>query len=239
MWEITLVGEECDYIYFSQLRDIIIRLYKDAFVSIGLSDKLYISIAAKENILQKIEDYLFETIIKINKKDYLVDKLEFIGSNDLYDDFILTSIIYLDLPQEIEYARYSAKLGKINYIRSLFQFKLNRLLILWDSMANELNLSIKKSKKETIYLDFLKFLAEATEPTYDIVYLDKCGKKLSLCDNHNKKIKVITSTDEIDIIVNLIIFSPKKIVINKVESISERLCNMLRYIFIDRVSLVL
>ena len=106
-------------------------------------------------------------------------------------------------------------------------------------MASELNLSIKKSKKETIYLDFLKFLAEATEPTYDIVYLDKSGKKMSLCDNHNKKIKVISSADEIDIIVNLIMFSPKKIVISKVESISERLCSILRYIFIDRVSLVL
>lgn len=239
MWEITLVGEECDYIYFSQLRDMIVGLNLGAFVSIGLNDKLYISIAAKYNILDKIQDVLYETIIKINKKEFLTGKLDFIGDNDIYDDFILTSIIYLDLPQEIEFAKYSTKLSDMNHIRSLFYFRLNKLLPLWHNMAKELNLSIKKNKKETIYLDFLKFLADATEPAYDIVYLGGTGTNLSLYDNQNKQIKVLSSVDEIDIIVNLIIFSPKKIVVNKAESISDRLCNLLRYIFIDRVSLVL
>lgn len=239
MWEITLIGEDRDFLYFSQLRDYIVKLNIKAYISIGTNDNLYISIAATEDISNKVSEYILETIIKVNKRDYLIENLDFLGSDSVYDEFILTSIIYMDLSQEIDFARYSASLGKTINIRSFFRFKLARLMIVWARMCDEINSSIEKSKKETIYLDFLKYLADVNEPTYDVIYLDKKEQNIHLFDKKNNGIKAIPSNDEIEVIVNLIIFAPKKIVIRSQDTISDKSCNMLRYIFNDRLSLVL
>lgn len=239
MWEITLIGNMEDYIYFSQLKDSIIKLKLNTYISVSTGEKLYISIASYSNISKDIEDLIYETIIKINKRDFMINNLDFIGKNGSLDEFILTSIIYMDLPREIYVAKYYAKLAKTNDVRSFFRFRLHQLLDVWKMFACELNLSLNSNKKESMYLDFLRFLADVTEPKYDVIYLNKDDNKILLLDINKKSIGELLLKDEIDIIVNLIMYSPKKIVIHKSNLFSKNICNMIDYIFRDRVSLVL
>lgn len=239
MWEITLIGKMEDYGYFSQLKDSILKLKLNTYISVSVGEKLYISIASYSDISSDIDDLIYEAIIKINKRDFMINHLDFINNNGVLDDFILSSIIYMDLPKEIRIAKYYAKLGKTNDVRSFFRFKLHQFLDIWQSITQELNLSINSSKKESIYLDFLKFLADVTEPKFDIIYLNKDSNKIQLLDINQNSIKSLSLKDEIDIIVNLIMYSPKKIVIHKSNLFSKNIYNMIDYIFRDRVSLVL
>ncbi|MBE5738336.1 MAG: hypothetical protein E7354_01200 [Clostridiales bacterium] len=239
MWEMTLIGEERDFLYFSQLRDTIIALKLDAYISIGVNGNLYFSIASKEDLTGRLDYYIYEAIIKIAKRDFLLENLDCVGKDSLFDDFLLTSMIYIDLPQEVDYAKYSTKLQKITHVRSFLRFRLSGLISIWQDMIRDLNLSIDRNKNGTIYLDYLKFLANTSEPTYDVIYLNKDAQEIFLVDNKSRSIKKINSKDEVDVIVNLIIFSPKKIIINSVDILSDRLCNMIKYIFPDRVCLVL
>ena len=52
-------------------------------------------------------------------------------------------------------------------------------------------------------------------------------------------ISSIPKSDEIGIIVNLIMFAPRKLIINCINSLSTKVSNMISYIFEDRVSVLL
>ncbi len=239
MWEITLVGKETDYPYFLELENKIIQAKHNAIVSIGYGEALYISICAKESILDKIEDSIFETIIKVNKEEFMLENLNFL-SEDLsnYDMFILSSVINLDLSHEVEFAKYYANLDKINNIRSFFRFKLGRIKSLWQGMARMLNANIVPNGKEQIYLDFLRYLTMVTKPMNDIVLLGNSLNNMIIMDKNGGHIKKISSKDEVDTLVNLIMYLPKKIII-KDNNLSEKTYALIKYIFEDKVSLIL
>jgi len=61
---------------------------------------------------------------------------------------------------------------------------------------------------------------------------------LELIDVRNKIIKQIPKSDEIGILVSLILYSPKKLIINCIDSLSEKVSNLITYIFDDKVSVL-
>lgn len=238
MWEITLIGNETDYPYFLELENKILQDNHNAIVSIGYGEALYISICAKEDILEKIEDSIFETIIKINKEEYLLENLQFLSCNSMYDSFILSSIVNLDILKEVEFAKYYAKLNKINNIRSFFRFKLSRLKVCWQGITHTLNESFLPNEKERVYLDFLKYLTVVTKPMHDVIVLGKSFKSMVIVDRKDGYVKRVSSKDEVDTLVNLIMYLPKKIIINN-GNLNDKVYAMIKYIFDDKVSLVL
>lgn len=239
MWEITLVGKEMDYPYFLDLEKKILDLKIKTIVSIGVKDELYISICSQNNILSKIEDYIFETIIKINKKEYMLENLDFLSDcDDVYESFMLSSIISLDLDMEVDFAKYYAKLDKMNNIRSLFRFRLNKLIGSWQNISVALNMLLMDKRKERIYLDFLKYLTVVTKPLHDVVILNRSFKSMVIMDKHGNTLKKLYSNDEVDILVNLIMYLPKKIIVTS-GSMGNKIFAMIKYIFDDKVSVVL
>lgn len=239
MWEITLVGKEIDYPYFLELEKKILDLKINSIVSIGLKDDLFISICSQNKILSKIERYIFETIIKINKSEYMLENLDFLsGGDSLYDSFMLSSIVNLDLDMEVDFAKYYAKLDKSNNIRSFFRFKLNKLTKSWQGILVALNMLFADKEKERIYLDFLKYLTVVTKPLYDVVVVNQSLRSMVVMDKYGNTLKKVYNNDEVDTLVNLIMYLPKKIIV-KSSNVGNKIFAMIKYIFDDKVSVVL
>ncbi len=237
MWEITLLGNIQDYPYFVELQKEILLKKLGAIVSIGFGKNLAISIGASRCILKKIEDLLLETIIKINKREFLIEHLKCLGVGN-YGEFVLSTLVYLDLSEEVHLAKYYAKFEKTNYIREFLRFKLPQIYEAWKSEIRAINLLFEGKDEGLFYLDFLKYLVNVTSTNYDIVYLLDNMKNLILVDEKNKITKRVRGKDEIDVLVNLVMYSPQKIVI-KAQSYNEKIFSVIRYIFDEKVSFVL
>lgn len=237
MWEITLVGKYCDYPFFIELQKEILQKKIDALVSIGFGENLSISIGAKYDLLSKIEDLLLETIIKINKREFLITHLNCLGKGR-YNEFVVSCLVYLDLAEELHLAKYYAKFEKINHIREFLRFKLPNIYSAWMGEITAINYIFDGKDDECFYLDFLKYLVNVTSSNYSIVYLQDNIKNLVLVDEKNGKTKCVVGKDDIDILVNLVIYSPQKIVI-KSQNYNDKIYNVIRYIFDDKVSFVL
>ena len=60
-----------------------------------------------------------------------------------------------------------------------------------------------------------------------------------LLDKKKNRVRKISKSDEIGIIASLIMFAPKKIIINCLDKLSSKVANLITYIFEDRVSVLL
>ena len=71
------------------------------------------------------------------------------------------------------------------------------------------------------------------------MYLEELEDNMLILDDKKRTIRSISKCDEIGIIVQLIMFAPKKIIINCINSLSKKVSTLISYIFEDRVSVLL
>ena len=115
MWEITLVGQEQDYEYFVLLEDKLNKcLDERPIVAITGHKKMFCSIAINnKKKLKLVKKYILEIIIKICKEEYFKENLDDIGFVDNFiNDFILFSLINVNLSDEVDYAYVKVKFSK-------------------------------------------------------------------------------------------------------------------------------
>lgn len=240
MWEVTIVGKIRDIIYFEQLQDRLKDEFdKDVLVAVSLTDNLVCSIATiNEHIINLIEKLIFETMIKCFKLELFETELEFIDNNKSLNSLILSTLISLDITDEINYAIHNSKLSNVINIRSFVNFRLNYLVKAWKTLTQYINIMLS-SKSENFYIEFLKIIANEIKTDFDVMYLECNNKNIELLDKNKKIVYSMTSQDEVDLIVNLLIYSPDKLIINCYNELSHKLTEMLKYIFEDKISVLL
>lgn len=241
MWEITLVGEKSDYVYFSlldkELRDI---AGTNLITAMTIMDKICYSVAIKEKkYINFVKNAIFELIIKINKEEYFKEKLIFKNNINGLNHFIITSLVFINLQEEIDYARVIVKLSKTVFIRSLMMFKLNKLYKIWDKLICFFNLNLMYKSENEISLEFLKLLANNIQSRTEIMYLDIIKDNMCIFDKNKNLISCTPEEDEIGVIVNLITYAPKKIIINCYDHLSSKVTELIKYIFDDKCSFII
>ena len=118
-------------------------------------------------------------------------------------------------------------------------FKLTDFIDKWQYICDYINNLILDNDEELIYLEFLKFISCFQKPKYDVLYLEHNNKNLLLYDCNHKKLKKIEITDEVGVIANLIMLSPKKIIISCQEKLTDKVSQLINYIFDDKLCFLL
>ena len=155
------------------------------------------------------------------------------------NSFILSSLILINLVEETNYAKRFSKLTSVLNIRSFVFFKLHKLIEVWEKEIVYYNSTFSGEYKDGLYLEFLRFIAQNSHNKIDIAYLEDNSREMLLLDKSKKTIRVLSKGDEIGIIVCLVMYAPKKLIINCLDSLSRKVANLISYIFEDRVSILL
>ena len=242
MWEITVVGEVRDYSRFLLFENMLKSNYdNDVIVAISLtksSAKLSIAVKVKK-LIHTIKRLVIELILKICKEEYFVENLQIDTDDKDMQYFIILTAVMSNLEDEIDYAMVKFKFAKMVYIRSLLRFRLSRLYFLWEKFAVYFNYNMSRGIGQEIYLNFLKFLASNSRNGKDIIYLEDIDNHMILKDKSKNVLVSIPKSDEISIVVNLIIFAPNKLIINCYGVLSDKIANLIKYLFDDRVSILI
>ncbi|MBE5757416.1 MAG: hypothetical protein E7345_00585 [Clostridiales bacterium] len=240
MWEITLIGNKENYVEINDFLSILNDIFdKDIITAICYGDNVICSIATnRDEIIKFLQDVVYELIIKISKKDFFSTALTNINSDEL-KMFIVSSIISIDLAGELEFAKKTTKLGKIININSFMHFKLGGIISNWKKVADYLNFKYYCCLEDELYLHLLKFIVDNASSFFDIVYLEEDRENVVILDKDRNKIKTIGKKDEIGIIASLIMYSPQKLIINCMNSFSDKVTNLITYIFNEKVSTIL
>lgn len=241
MWEITLCGEYADVVYLLEmentLKDI---LKKDMLSVVWISEKVFCNLAIINcNNIDCVKRIVLETILKIAKTKYFQENLH-LSINDIsIFTFLVSSLIMIDLDEEVDYIINYVENMKYIDINSFICFKLNALKNNWSYLINYINKTYCGEYQEGIYLDFLKFLTDLQKPKHDVLYLEKNKNYLELLNKKHEKVKEFPLNDEIGVVVQLILLSPKKIIINCVDLLSDKISSLIDYIFDEKLSYLL
>ena len=240
MWEITLLGKPSDIVYFLESKNTTKKIFgSSARVVITFEKDLVLSLAVLDkNHIKRAKKLVMQTIIKIVKIEYMQQNLKIFSSDKSLNSFLLSNIITLDLSDEVNYALQKTKLTKIVSIRSFVQFRLHNVIELWDREIGYYNLNFG-GDDESKYLSLLKFIANNNTCKSDIMYLEIAKNEMLLLDNKRKKLKSINLYDEVGIIASLVMFAPRRLIINCTNSLANKVSNLISYIFEDRVSVLL
>jgi len=241
MWETTLIGKSSDVAYFLELKDILKQtLNKEAIVVITFENDLICSIAISD---ESYKDFLitaiFETMIKIVKAEYYQANLKIFSDDKSVNSFLLSSLVLINLIEEVEYAKAYTKLSTTINIRSFIYFRLHKLLKVWKKEIEYYNKNFSGEYKDGLYLEFLRYLAQNSKSNLELIYLEENKKEMILLDKKKQQMKAISKDDEIGIIVSLVMYAPKKLIINCMDCLSNKVSKLISYIFEDRVSLIL
>lgn len=241
MWEVTLVGglDDIDYMYTLQ-QEIYNTFDKSVIVALSSKQNVFCSIATnnKENI-QAIKILIIETILKIAKIEYFSENLNINGDDKDMNKFIIMSLAHIGTQEECGYILSQIKFSKVIDIRSFIRFKLCKLQILWDSTIRYVTKKVLSVNKHLIYLEYLKFISQNCDTKYDAICLVESNNSLQIYNKNKKLLSTMSKSDEIGVIVNLIMFAPKKLIINNFRSLSQKVQNLITYIFEDRVSFII
>ena len=129
-------------------------------------------------------------------------------------------------------------MSKVVHIRSFVNFKLSKIIKIWKQISNYLNNNFTSNSQDELCLEFLKFIADNSSAKSDILYLQENQGNLELFDIKNNRLRSISKNDEIGILVSLILYSPKKLIINCIDSLSDKVSDLISYIFEDKVSVL-
>ena len=242
MWEVTLIGEMKDYMHFLIFEKMLKASYKNQVIIAisGNTDKTCLSIAVtNKRLINSIKSLVLELIVKICKEEYFVKELNIITEDDELRYFVLFTAVLSNLDDEVDYAKVKVKFSKVIHIRSLLRFRLKQLYLLWEKFANYFNYTFKFSISDELYLEFLKFLANNSRKSGEIVYLDKEDNYIFIRNKSNKILSKIDKTDEVGVVVSLIVMAPMKLIINCYSALSSRIASLIEYLFEDKVSILL
>ena len=130
MWEITLLGNASDIVYYLELKNTLKRNFgNDVLAVITFEKALVISIAVLNKAkIAKAKNLVMQTIIRIVKVEYMQNNLKCFCNDKSINSFLLSNIITLDMKDEVKYALQVAKLSSIVNIRSFVLFKLHNFI---------------------------------------------------------------------------------------------------------------
>lgn len=241
MWEITLCGKYEDILYLVDMENILKETFsKDIISVIWVNDDVICNLATNNlSNIDYIKKIIVETILKIAKKSFFSDNLKLNINDNNLKSFLISSLVMIDLEEEINFVYNHNIIEKYINISSFILFKLRDLEEKWLFLINYINSTFFNRYEEYLYLDFLKFLTDLQTPRYDILYLEKNDNSLDLIDQKNKKIKSVSLSDEVGVIVNLIILCPKKIIIKCIDNLSNKFSNLVSYIFEEKLFFLL
>jgi len=242
MWEVTLIGVKQDYVHFILYEKMIKSTFGEQVV-IAISDRIESSILSvavcNKKLISSIKKTILELIIKICKEEYFLQNLNLETNDEELRYFILMGAVLSNLDDEVDYARVVVKFSKVIHIRSLVRFRLNKIYSLWNKFEKYFNSKFASGLNDVICLDFLKFFANNIRKSGDIVYLDNKNDFIIFKDKNNKSINKIHKSDQIGIVVNLIVISPFRLVINCYSSLNSDILSLIKYLFEDKVSILL
>ena len=241
MWEVTLCGKYDDIVYLVDLEKCLKDTFHSGVISaICISDKIILNLAIiKDEIVELVKKIIIDTILKIAKTEFFIENIKFLSDDRTLNTFIISSLVMIEIDEEIDFIFNNFHIGKYINIRSFIAFKLFDFRDKWKYLCDYINNTFKTSFEEYVYVDFLKFLTDLQVPKYDILYLENNDKCLDFFDGARNKIKSISIKDEIGVIVNLIMYSPKKIIVNCLDKLSDKISNLMNYIFEEKVSFLL
>lgn len=241
MWEVTLCGKYDDIVYLvdleKQLKD---NFHSDVITAIWISDNVVLNMAiTKDEIVYFVKKTVIDTILKIAKTSFFSENIKFLSDDKTLNTFIVSSLVMIEIDEEIDFVYNHISLDKYINIDSFVAFKLFDFYDKWQYLCDYINNTFSTKYEDYVYIDFLKFLTDLQVPKYDILYLENTGKNLEFFDSARNKINSISVKDEIGVIVNLIMYSPKKIVVNCIDILSDKISNLMNYIFEEKVSFLL
>lgn len=240
MWETTLIGKPNDLVYFLDLKNNLKDIFgQNALVVITFEKDLICSIALiSDRQITQAKSLIYETIIKIVKVEYLTENLQVLIGDRSLNSYFVSSIVSLEIADEVKYAMQTTKLSNCINIRSFVNFKLHKFFEIWAREVDYYNFHFAGEDKGN-YLDFLKFLANNINSKSEIMYLEESSNEMLILDQKRKKLKLLNKGDDVGIIANLVMLAPKKLIINCINALSEKVTNLISYIFEDRVSVLL
>ncbi len=242
MWEVTLIGESQDYVHFHIFEKMLKSTYnKQVIIAISPKvDTACLSVAVtNKRLISPVKKLLLELIIKICKEEYYIANLNILTEDDELRYFVLLTAVISNLEDEVDYAKVKVKFSKIIHIRSLLRFRLDKLYFLWEKFVNYFNYTFKYTISDELYLEFLKFLANNSRRDGDVVYLEKEDNYFCIKNKNNKTLSKVDKTDEVGVIVNLIVMAPIKLIINCYSTLSSKIAGLIEYLFEDKVSILL
>lgn len=241
MWEITLCGKYDDVVYLVDLEKILKDRYKsDVITAIWICDDVIFNIATNnQKIVENIKKIILELLIKIAKTKFFKDNLHIFINDTSINTFLISSLTMIDLEEEMEEEFVQFDINNYINIHSYILFKFRDLRLHWQYLADYINYSFLNSSGDGVYLEFLKFLTNLQSPKYEALYVEKNNKYLEIFNVCHEKIKSLPDNDEIGVIVNLIMLSPKKIIVNCLDNLSTKTSNLLNFIFEEKLTYLL
>lgn len=242
MWEISIEMPIKFKRYLVNIENYLLEKYKDLGIFMALAKKqnsFVLSLAVNlpnNKFKQDIKLQISETIILSEKEDFFKTKFNCENLSDSCKDAFINALIMFNFEEEILYVSSLLDIDKNVITHAFFVFKLKELMLKWQELLYISSQQILYNTPEILF-EFLRFLVSNINSKYEKVEIVKRDKKYLINDDKNNTIKndkIIDATDEIELITNLIILSPKQIIID-IKLVSNEMVSLLKYIFDERL----
>jgi len=235
MWEIDLIVNYRNRKYLFYIKENIIKCpdyHKDGiFAIIRKNNTAILSIAIKNisnTLKQAITNLVAESIVFSEKENYIAKKK--LPNFNNFKSTLLKAISLINIKEDINLVKSRLDIEqKVINFHSFFSFCLHDLKEKWNK---EFSILIPHDNliDDSIILDILTNIIESNITNTSIT-IDYINNKYIL---QNKEVD-IPAQDETDILANLIILSPAKIIINCKNKISKDSYILLSYLFKDKL----
>jgi len=241
MWELTLVGYNDSFDNFIKLQKVLEEVTDyNVMVAISHKDKVIISIALSEyKYIESVKKIILNFIVKECKYHYFKDKIKFLINDKKLNNIFIESLVNVNIIDDVDYARLIVSLNNIIYIESLMYFKLYKLMYFWNEFVFVVNYELINDSSCDIYTKYLKMLTKINKVMTESIYIKKNLKYFYLLNNNGKILKKIEENNEIEIIITLIVCSPKKILIDANCVFDKKISFLINNIFGDRLNFLL
>lgn len=241
MWELSI---SCNSKFSSHLNYIFSTLDKLKGVKIykALSEKdnvstLSIATHKKENeVVDLVKDKIAEAIIYIEKDKYITAHSNLKMRASAGKKTFKKALVLFDFDDDKSLILEQLTLDKNINLHAFYQFRLRHLKKKWEDLVTITNQENSLLGGTDVLLGFL---IESIKPTDRKVFVDKNTKNFILLNEAGEQIDEgfvsKNITDEVDLVTNLIVLSPRKINILCKDNISKETYNLINYIFNGKV----
>lgn len=242
MWEISIEMPLNFKRYLINIENYLLEKYKDLgiFMAFGKKQNSFVlSVAVNlpnNKFKQDLKIQISEAIVLSEKEEFFNSSFNCENLSGTCKQAFINALIMFNLEEEIVYVSELLDMEKNIITHAFFVFRLKLLILKWKELLYISSQQILYNTPEILF-EFLKFLVSNVNSNYEKVEIVKQDKKYLIYDEKNNTIKsdkIIDATDEIELITNLIILSPKQIVID-IKLISNEMISLLKYIFEERL----
>ena len=241
MWEFCIIIDENDkeiytYVYSKLLE--LCGVYDAILVDLKGDNKIKILISCNNIYKQRFKNFIkkviSEVICTIIKKEFLLYNINFFNISKVTKDEIVQALICFDLATDEYIAEKRIDVeGSSLDIRALYYFKQIQLRDKWEELVIISNENSNIFSSEEYVNDFLKFIVENMEYSYELINVVKDNGQISLYDSNFNKLE-FTCTEE-NLIKTLIVCNPKRIAIMNTNDVDKKTLLKLDKIFTRKV----